>query len=634
MPEEDAPDPQLSLRPVKEQRGGDQARSASPEESQQASPASRNGESPPSQEFFLAVHGLVRLRAEEVAVVNHPAFQRLGEIYQLGQTHLVYRSATHKRFEHALGALHVVQLMIDAVQQNSGPEFPDPGDTVGGWSLGRPLNDSEVAFARLGALLHDIGHLAAGHTLEDELGLLGSHDADQRICLILDRKNWRGVQHDRTLRGLVDESYTRAAKAAGLRLRGNQVVLTPSEVLLALVSKDWQGRDIESHHGFRLGVCRDLIGNTICADLLDYLHRDWLHIGKPRYFDLRLLDYMEIRTRERPGITRSELVVNLRGGSAVRTDGVTAILDLLESRYQLSEIALFHRTKLCAAAMLERSIAELGESLGGGKRTFFENLPERLLDCSDDEMLSVLLQEAKDAAAKAGKDEGRKSQATGAVRLLQRLRLRQLHKHFISAFEYKLADNARAVQDRYSGPETEADPAKRAQIGAENRLKAMRLLERDFGLPPGSLVMYCPPRKMNTKIAEVCVLVHGDVHTLDAFEADHGDRGVTGGHLEAQKQRFRRLWRIMVAIDSEQRERLRASDLLDALGRAVDLCVLGTAPLTGSLDEAVRSLARELTGRPGTPLSGRHLIDRVAARQAGLRYYPGGSSSLLDCTER
>src|SRR4051794_17639798 len=44
-------------------------------------------------------------------------------------------------------------------------------------------------------------------------------------------------------------------------------------------------------------VCRDLIGNTICADLLDYLHRDWLHLGKPKHFDDRLLEYLEIRSR-------------------------------------------------------------------------------------------------------------------------------------------------------------------------------------------------------------------------------------------------------------------------------------------------------------------------------------------------
>ena len=55
----------------------------------------------------------------------------------------------------------------------------------------------------------------------------------------------------------------------------------------------------------------------------------------------------------------SQLVLNLRGGDRIRTDAVTAVLELLESRYQLAEIALFHRTKLSATAMLERAVAEL-----------------------------------------------------------------------------------------------------------------------------------------------------------------------------------------------------------------------------------------------------------------------------------
>ena len=49
---------------------------------------------------------------------------------------------------------------------------------AGEWRRAEPLFPQEVAFVRLAALLHDIGHLAAGHTFEDELGLLDKHDAD------------------------------------------------------------------------------------------------------------------------------------------------------------------------------------------------------------------------------------------------------------------------------------------------------------------------------------------------------------------------------------------------------------------------------------------------------------------------
>lgn len=122
-------------------------------------------------EFFLPISGFVWLFPEEVAVVNHPAFQRLGRIYQLGQSYVVFRGATHKRLEHVLGALNVVQRMIAAVQTNSDKFL---GDAT--WAP--PLTEQESRFVRLGTLLHDIGHIAAGHTVEDELQLVSKHDAD------------------------------------------------------------------------------------------------------------------------------------------------------------------------------------------------------------------------------------------------------------------------------------------------------------------------------------------------------------------------------------------------------------------------------------------------------------------------
>jgi hypothetical protein len=140
---------------------------------------------------------------------------------------------------------------------------------------------------------------------------------------------------------------------------------------------------------------------------------------------------------------------------------------------------------------------------------------------------------------------------------------------------------------------------------------------------------------MNTKIAEVKVLVHSDVHTLDSFESDHGDHGVTGGHLKAQKERFRRLWRVVVAIAPEERTRLDALHLLEPLGRAINLCVLRLPPAhsSGTIEHAVWSLARELTTRTGSPLFEGTPVEegRIAARGSTLTTYPGGAPSLLSC---
>ena len=216
----------------------------------------------------------------------------------------------------------------------------------------------------MGALLHDIGHIAAGHTNEDELGLAGRHDSDARLSLVFDSDKYADAE-GRTLARLIDELYE-------LYLPPKLKDVAPSEILRLLIrgratdlSSDphsvLEGR-LQDCNQLRLSVCRDVIGNTICADLLDYLHRDWYHIGKPRPFDERILQYMELRSNPGgggAGANRCTFVISLGRRPKIRTDAVSAILELLEWRYQLAESVLFHRTKLAAAAMLDRALYEL-----------------------------------------------------------------------------------------------------------------------------------------------------------------------------------------------------------------------------------------------------------------------------------
>ncbi|MCF7810970.1 HD domain-containing protein [bacterium] len=244
------------------------------------------------QEMFLPVSGFVWLYPEEIQVINHPAFQRLAKINQLGQTYLVYRGATHKRFEHAIGTVKIVQRMMDAVKQNT-RKAQKHHRTIGRFISGKSTNDpytnamvqlnpkleGERRFIRLGALLHDIGHIAAGHTLEDELGLLGRHDEFERLKLIFDYPDYKD-KDELTLRERVDKEYS---KFMPEDLRKNN--LTPSDLVMLLILKPLNSnhstyesknnnQDLKKKETFliksneiRLNVCRDMIGNTICADL-------------------------------------------------------------------------------------------------------------------------------------------------------------------------------------------------------------------------------------------------------------------------------------------------------------------------------------------------------------------------------
>ena len=82
-------------------------------------------------------------------IIEHPYFQRLRRIKQLGATHLVYPGALHTRFHHALGAMHLMYQSIQVLR-----------------SKGHQISDQELESACVAILLHDIGHGPYSHSLE------------------------------------------------------------------------------------------------------------------------------------------------------------------------------------------------------------------------------------------------------------------------------------------------------------------------------------------------------------------------------------------------------------------------------------------------------------------------------------
>jgi HD superfamily phosphohydrolase len=573
------------------------------------------------KETLLPVSGFVRLSRRELQVIDHPAFQRLFDIYQLGQTHLVYRGATHSRGQHSIGTLHVVTEMADALVRNCATTMPPASEH---WQLSTPLIRIERSFVRLGALLHDVGHLAAGHTLEDELVLLPPHDADARLNMVLDKTNWHGVTVT-PLRARIDELYAADTAQSDTRDAASQRTLTASEIVLRLVSKDHPDAPTATTGAIRFEVCRDLIGNTICADLLDYLHRDYFNLGRSLQFNSRLLDYLEIHTRKRSAPDRVEhkLVVNLRGGTRPRPDAVTAILELLESRYQLAEIALFHRTKVTAAAMLERALAEWSSSLGDGERgEAMDDLLATLLECADVEMLTTIEHRISDQASTMGAER-----AAGAQTLLRSLRIRRLHRELKSYYDEDLSGRGQGVRERFFGdPQLSgAERAESRRAAADNRLQALRTLEADFQLPPGSVVMYCPPHGMNTKIAQVNVLRDDSISEL--WQVERGEQDwVTGGHLNTLERRFHRLWRITFAIERSAHDRMQAEcpDGLDELLEVIELAILRLPPKHGDRDEAMAQIARRIAEMPGSMWSDATPREYALNRGAPAMTYPGG----------
>ncbi|MBQ7513922.1 MAG: HD domain-containing protein [Prevotella sp.] len=85
-------------------------------------------------------------------IVQHPFFQRLNRINQLGLASVVYPGARHTRFQHSLGALH---LMTEAIKSLT--------------EKGVYIFDSEAEAVQAAILMHDIGHGPFSHVLENTL---------------------------------------------------------------------------------------------------------------------------------------------------------------------------------------------------------------------------------------------------------------------------------------------------------------------------------------------------------------------------------------------------------------------------------------------------------------------------------
>lgn len=117
--------------------------------------------------FNDPVYGFVSVPYEIIFdLIEHPYFQRLRNIKQLGLTHLVYPGALHTRFHHALGAMHLMSIALETLK-NKGVE----------------ISEEECKAVTIAILLHDIGHGPFSHALESCI-VPSIHHEDLSILLM------------------------------------------------------------------------------------------------------------------------------------------------------------------------------------------------------------------------------------------------------------------------------------------------------------------------------------------------------------------------------------------------------------------------------------------------------------------
>jgi uncharacterized protein len=113
------------------------------------------------------VHGFVTIPSDFIYdLIEHPYFQRLRRIKQLGLTHYVYPGATHTRFQHTIGALYLMTLAIESLR-----------------AKGIEITAGEEEAVNIAILLHDIGHGPFSHALEDSIISGISHEYLSRLLM-------------------------------------------------------------------------------------------------------------------------------------------------------------------------------------------------------------------------------------------------------------------------------------------------------------------------------------------------------------------------------------------------------------------------------------------------------------------
>jgi len=113
------------------------------------------------------VWGFIELDSDlHLELIEHPYFQRLRRIKQLGLSSLVYPGANHTRFEHAIGTMHLVRSALDVLKKK-----------------GNKISEDEEEGVMAALLLHDIGHGPFSHALEQSIVQGVSHEELSRIYM-------------------------------------------------------------------------------------------------------------------------------------------------------------------------------------------------------------------------------------------------------------------------------------------------------------------------------------------------------------------------------------------------------------------------------------------------------------------
>jgi uncharacterized protein len=210
------------------------------------------------------IHGAIGVSSAEVAVLDSREFQRLRSIKQLGFAEFSFPGATHNRYLHSVGVMHLSGLAFDSIFRNF--EFTSPAARA-----------RLRQVVRLGALLHDIGHGPLSHTTEEVMPLVGllkveAYKHREPGAWPID-PNRKATHEDYTIKFITDSHLTPL-------LRANFSDISPLHVA-CLIDRTLRPPDdffLERNLDLR-PILSQIVSSEMDVDRMDYLERDAYFCG-------------------------------------------------------------------------------------------------------------------------------------------------------------------------------------------------------------------------------------------------------------------------------------------------------------------------------------------------------------------
>ena len=361
------------------------------------------------------VHGDIILNHLEVRVIDTKCFQRLRRIRQLGTSYLVFSGAEHSRFQHSIGTLHMAQILLQNISENEFSQYHQYFSRAEDSKLREFQSEWFRLIVRLAALLHDFQEFPFSHTLEKEGHIYESQWHNKILNQYYLGKNseiypaiWRYISHDilEENREQVDFSDIGGEDFSDFSKRVARTIITLAFLIISGKKKEGMNNVASMLFEEESDIFNDFIDNdfltagsqivndTICSDLLDYVARDFYFSGIKKTFDQRFLKYAVVcnSSTTKNDIVFAYRIIGRKGD--LKTSVLSSLLDLLELRYTLNEVVHVNKTKNSFSSMVIEAFNHYFQLLNDDQKV---NFSKEISEIGDDELLFLLRDRDEDS---------------------------------------------------------------------------------------------------------------------------------------------------------------------------------------------------------------------------------------------